>query len=98
MADMGHQLQLVGVTLLEDAMTEDSVRVREEQRERERERGQEGGERWREDERMEISAPRTGASSTRHPQPHFRPARLLSDCPRKMCMQNKHLRDLVQNA
>ncbi len=45
MADMGHQLQLVGVTLLEDAMTEDSVRVREEQRERERERGieREGG-------------------------------------------------------
>ncbi len=43
MADMGHQLQLVGVTLLEDAMTEDSVRVREEQRERERERDREGG-------------------------------------------------------
>lgn len=39
MADMGHQLQLVGVTLLEDAMTEDSVRVREEQRGR----GREGG-------------------------------------------------------
>lgn len=35
MADMGHQLQLVGVTLLEDAMTEGFVRVREEQRERE---------------------------------------------------------------
>lgn len=28
-ADMGHQLQLVGVTLLEDAMTEGFVRVGE---------------------------------------------------------------------
>ena len=50
MAEMGHQLQLVGVTLLEDAMTEDFERVRGYQggSEREREGGTDGRMRERE--------------------------------------------------
>lgn len=51
MAEMGHQLQLVGVTWLEDAMTEDFVRVRGYQGGSEREREGETDVRMTERER-----------------------------------------------
>lgn len=90
---MGHQLQLVGVTLLEDAMTEDSVRVREEQREREREGRREGRDGGR------TSAWRF----QHHEQGHHRhdilsrtfDLLLYEKCGEGL-MQNKHFRDLEE--